>query len=62
LFELVHGLIDLSLGQLNSVLNCSGKFLDLIFASHIAMHSYLNSELFPVLKTSTILHLRLLKH
>jgi len=35
LFELVHGLIDLSLGQLNSVLNCSGKFLDLIFASHM---------------------------
>jgi len=29
--EFVHGLIDLSLGQLNTVLNCSGKILDLLW-------------------------------
>jgi len=56
--EFVHGLIDLSLGQLNSVLNWSGKVVDLIFPQSSHMHMLLELVLSQILKMRTILHLR----
>lgn len=39
--DLVHGFIDLSLGQLNAIRNCSNKIIDLTFASEFA-NSYVS--------------------